>query len=254
MGRMTDRVSIVSGAGGSIGLASAKLLAAEGSSVMLVDNRDDELAAALAALGGESDTVAAVQADVANEEDAQNYIDRTLAKWGRLDTLFCNAGISGDNKPIADFPIDTFDAVLRVNVRGPFLACKFASPHMGEGGSIIITSSIMGVQANPNSAAYATSKHAVIGLMRTIAKEVGPRGIRCNVIAPGPVDNEFQTEIEDRMSKVIGANATEMLNQRIPLRRHARAEEIAQTVLFLASDMSSFSTGAVFMADGGMAG
>jgi NAD(P)-dependent dehydrogenase (short-subunit alcohol dehydrogenase family) len=112
----------------------------------------------------------------------------------------------------------------------------------------------MGVQANPNSAAYATSKHAVIGLMRTIAKEVGPRGIRCNVIAPGPVDNEFQTEIEDRMSKVIGANATEMLNQRIPLRRHARAEEIAQTVLFLASDMSSFSTGAVFMADGGMAG
>jgi NAD(P)-dependent dehydrogenase (short-subunit alcohol dehydrogenase family) len=251
---MTDRVSIVSGAGGSIGLASAKLLAAEGGSVMLVDNRDDELAAALAALGGESDTVAAVQADVANEEDAQNYIGRTLAKWGRLDTLFCNAGISGDNKPIADFPIDTFDAVLRVNIRGPFLACKFASPHMGEGGSIIITSSIMGVQANPNSAAYATSKHAVIGLMRTIAKEVGPRGIRCNVIAPGPVDNEFQTEIEDRMSKVIGANATEMLNQRIPLRRHARAEEIAQTVLFLASDMSSFSTGAVFMDDGGMAG
>ncbi|NNE86020.1 MAG: SDR family oxidoreductase [Alphaproteobacteria bacterium] len=254
MGRMTDRVSIVSGAGGSIGLASAKLLAAEGGSVMLVDNRADDLAAALAALGGESDTIAAVQADVANEDDAQNYIDQTLVKWGRLDTLFCNAGISGDNQPIADFPIDVFDAVMRVNIRGPFLACKFASPHMGEGGSIIITSSIMGVQANPNSAAYATSKHAVVGLMRTIAKEVGPRGIRCNVIAPGPVDNAFQTAIEDRMSKVIGANATEMLNQRIPLRRHAQAEEIAQTVLFLASDMSSFSTGAVFMADGGMAG
>lgn len=254
MGRMTDRVSIVTGAGGSIGLASAKLLAAEGGSVMLVDNREDDLAAALVALGGESDTVAAIQADVANEEDTRNYIDQTLAKWGRLDTLFCNAGISGDNKPIADFPIDVFDAVMRVNIRGPFLACKFASPHMGEGGSIIITSSIMGVQANPNSAAYATSKHAVVGLMRTIAKEVGPRGIRCNIIAPGPVDNEFQTAIEDRMSKVIGANATEMLNQRIPLRRHAQAAEIAQTVLFLASDMSSFSTGAVFMADGGMAG
>lgn len=254
MGRMDDRVCIITGAGGSIGLASAKLLTEEGASVMLVDNREDDLAAALGALGGESDTVAAVQADVASVDDARNYIDRTLAKWGRIDVLFSNAGISGDNKPVADFPIDIFDTVMTVNVRGPFLACKFALPHMVEGGSIIITSSIMGVQANPNTAAYATSKHAVVGLMRSIAKEVGPRGIRCNVLAPGPVDNDFQLAIEDRMSKVIGANATELLNQRIPLRRHAGAEEIAQTVLFLASDMSSFSTGAIFMADGGMAG
>ncbi len=254
MGRMNDRVSIVTGAGGSIGLASATLLAEEGASVMLVDNREDDLAGALDALGGRSDTVDAVQADVASEDDTKNYIDQTLAKWGRIDVLFCNAGISGDNKPIADFPVDTFDAVMTVNVRGPFLACKFALPHMSEGGSVIITSSIMGVQANPNTAAYATSKHAVVGLMRSIAKEVAPRGIRCNAIAPGPIDNEFQLAIEDRMSKVIGANATEMLNQRIPMRRHGRAEEIAQTVLFLASDMSSFSTGAVFMADGGMAG
>ncbi len=254
MGRMTDRVAIVTGAGGSIGLASAKLLASEGAKVLLVDNRADDLAMALDALGGASENVDAAQADVGDEADTRNYIDQAIAKWGRLDTLFCNAGISGDNKPIADFPIEIFDAVLRVNVRGPFLACKFALPHMDAGGSIIITSSIMGVQANPNSAAYATSKHAVVGLMRTIAKEIGPRGIRCNVIAPGPIDNDFQLAIEDRMSKVTGTNATEMLNQRIPLRRHGQADEIAQTVLFLASDMSSFSTGAVFMADGGMAG
>jgi NAD(P)-dependent dehydrogenase (short-subunit alcohol dehydrogenase family) len=254
MGRMNDRICIVTGAGGSIGLASAKLLAAEGASVMLVDNREDDLAAALDALGGRSDTIDGVQADVASEDDTKNYIDRALTKWGRIDVLFANAGISGSNGPIADFPIDAFDAVMRVNVRGPFLACKFATPHMSEGSSIIITSSIMGVQANPNTAAYASSKHAVIGLMRSIAKEVGPRGIRCNVLAPGPIDNEFQLAIEDRMSKVMNINATEMLNQRIPLRRHGQADEIAQTVLFLASDMSSFSTGAVFMADGGMAG
>lgn len=254
MGLMDGRVCIVTGAGGSIGSASAKLLADQGASVMLVDNRDDNLAAALDALGGESDTTAAVQADVADVDDTQNYIDKTLSKWGRLDVLFANAGISGDNKPIADFPVDTFDTVMRVNVRGPFLACKFALPHMGDGASVIITSSIMGVQANPNTPAYATSKHAVVGLMRSIAKEVAPRGIRCNVVAPGPIDNDFQLAIENRMSKVLGIDATEMLNQRIPLRRHGHAEEIAQMVLFLASDMSSFSTGAVFMADGGMAG
>ena len=254
MGHMNDKVCIITGAGGSIGLASAKLLAAEGAKVMLVDNREADLAAALDALGGASAAVDAVQADVANEDDTKNYVDRAIAKWSRIDVLFCNAGISGDNRPIADFPIDTFDAVMRVNIRGSFLACKFASSHMGDGGSIIITSSIMGVQANPNTAAYATSKHAVVGLMRSIAKEVAPRGIRCNVVAPGPIDNDFQMAIEDRMSKVIGTNATEMLNQRIPMRRHGKAEEIAQTVLFLASDMSSFSTGAVFMADGGMAG
>ncbi len=254
MGLMDGRVCIVTGAGGSIGTASARLLAEQGASVMLVDNREDNLAAALDGLGGESDSAAAVQADVASVDDTQNYIDKTLARWGRIDVLFANAGISGDNKPIAEFPVDTFDAVLTVNVRGPFLACKFALPHMGEGGSVIITSSIMGVQANPNTAAYATSKHAVVGLMRSIAKEVAPRGIRCNVVAPGPIDNDFQTAIENRMSKVLGIDATEMLNQRIPLRRHGRADEIAQMVLFLASDMSSFSTGAVFMADGGMAG
>jgi NAD(P)-dependent dehydrogenase (short-subunit alcohol dehydrogenase family) len=254
MDLMDGKVCIVTGAGGSIGSASAKLLSEQGASVLLVDNSENALAAALDAVGGESDSAAAVQADVSSIDDTQNYIDKAMSKWGRLDVLFANAGISGDNKPIADFPVDTFDAVLTVNVRGPFLACKYALPHMVDGGSVIITSSIMGVQANPNTAAYATSKHAVVGLMRSIAKEVAPRGIRCNVIAPGPIDNDFQLAIENRMSKVLGIDATEMLNQRIPLRRHGRAEEIAQMVLFLASDKSSFSTGAVFMADGGMAG
>ena len=250
---MNDRVCIITGGAGSIGLASAKLLHEEGASVMLVDRKRDDLDRAAQSVGGESDRVAVAAADVANEEDTKNYVGQAMDKWGRLDVLFCNAGFSGDTKPIADFPTDTFDAVMATNVRGPFLGCKYATPHMGDGGSIIITSSIMGVQANPNTVAYATSKHAVIGMMRSIAKEVAPRNIRVNAVAPGPIDNSFQTEIEDRMSNVMGIDATEMLNQRIPLRRHGRPEEIAQTVLFLASDMSSFSTASVFMADGGMA-
>jgi NAD(P)-dependent dehydrogenase (short-subunit alcohol dehydrogenase family) len=254
MDKMKDRVCVITGGAGSIGLASAKLLHEEGASVLLVDNNPDNIASALESFGGESDRVAAAKADVSSEEDTQHYVDQALDKWGKIDVLFCNAGFSGNNKPIADFPIDTFDAVMAANVRGPFLACKLAMPHMGNGGSIIITSSIMGVQANPNTVAYATSKHAVIGLMRSIAKEVAPRNIRVNAIAPGPIENGFQLEIENRMSKVLGVNATEMLNQRIPMRRHGTAEEVAQSVLFLASDMSSFSTGSIFMADGGMAG
>jgi NAD(P)-dependent dehydrogenase (short-subunit alcohol dehydrogenase family) len=110
----------------------------------------------------------------------------------------------------------------------------------------------MGVRAAANIVAYAASKHAVIGLMKVVAHELAPRAIRANVIAPGPVDNEFQMDIETELSAAIGVNATEMINTMIPLRRHAQAEEIAGTALFLASSRSSFSTGAVFMADGGM--
>jgi len=110
----------------------------------------------------------------------------------------------------------------------------------------------MGVTADSNVCAYATSKHALIGLMRTVAKEVAARKIRVNILAPGPIDNTFQAGIEERLSSIIGQNATEMINNRIPLGRHAQAEEIAQWVLFLASDQSSFSTGSVYMVDGGL--
>ena len=254
MGLMDDKICVVTGGAGSIGLASAKLLQAEGGNVMIVDFNEVNLASALKELGGESDRVAAVRADVSDVDDTQNYVDKAVEKWDRIDVLFSNAGLSGDTKPFAEFPVETFDAVIAVNLRGTFLACRTCLPHIGSGGSIIITSSIMGVQANPNTVAYAASKHAVIGLMRSLSKEIAPRNIRANVIAPGPIDNEFQTTIEDRMTKVTGINATEMLNQRIPLHRHGTADEIAKSVLFLASDMSSFSTGGVFMADGGMAG
>ncbi len=110
----------------------------------------------------------------------------------------------------------------------------------------------MGVTAGPGICAYVTSKHALIGLTRTVAMEAAPRKIRVNALCPGPVDNVFQNNIEKEASEMIGADATEMINSMIPLKRHARPEEIARTVLFLASGQSSFSTGSVFMADGGM--
>ena len=235
----------------SLGWASAKLLLSEGGKGRLGDRNQDDLDKAAAGLEADGN-VRTAAADVTKAEDTQAYINQAVEAWGQLDVLFSNAGHSGTNAPVTDYPEDIFDTVINVNVKGSFLALKYAIPHMTSGGSIIVTSSIMGVQARPNSVGYITSKHALVGMVRCVSREVAAKNIRVNILAPGPTDNEFQATIEDRMSKTLGIDATALLNnQMIPLGRHAEPEEIAKSVLFLASDQSSFSTGSVFMADGG---
>jgi NAD(P)-dependent dehydrogenase (short-subunit alcohol dehydrogenase family) len=249
MAVMDGKCCIITGGAGSLGLASAKLLLREGAKILLVDQNQDDLERAATALG--QGDVQIATADVTSATDTQAYINQALKAWGQLDILFSNAGVSGTNSPITDYPEDIFDNVINVNIKGSFLALKYAIPHMSSGGSIIVTSSVMGVQARPNSVGYITSKHALVGMVRCVAREVAGRNIRVNILAPGPTNNEFQTTIEDRMSKMMDIDATAMLDQIIPMGRHAEPDEIAQTVLFLASDQSSFSTGSVFMADGG---
>jgi NAD(P)-dependent dehydrogenase (short-subunit alcohol dehydrogenase family) len=251
MGLLDGKVCIITGAAGSIGLASAGLLLQEGAKVMLVDREEAVLADAVRALARPGQT-AVCAADVSDAAATRAYVEATLARWNRLDVLFSNAGISGVIRPIVDYPEEVFDAVMAVNVRAAFLACKYALPKMNDGGSIVINSSVVGVTSDPGICAYAASKHALIGLMRTVAKEAAPRRIRVNVIAPGPIDNLFQKNVEAGLTAAIGQDATEFLNAHIPLGRHGRAEEIARAVMFLASDQSSFSTGSVLMADGGM--
>jgi len=252
MGIMSEKVCVITGGAGSLGLESARLLVQEGAKVMLVDNRQDILTKAIGELGGEGDAVAFVVSDVSDSGQTRDYINRTVEMWGKIDFLFSNAGIIGAIKPITDFPEDVFDAVMAVNVRASFLACKYGLPHMNDGGGILFTSSIVGVTSDPGICGYATSKHALIGLMRTVAKEVAVRNIRVNVVCPGPIENAFQADVEVALSAVMGRNATEILDAATPLGRHARVEEIAKMVLFLASDQSSYSTGSIFMADGGM--
>jgi NAD(P)-dependent dehydrogenase (short-subunit alcohol dehydrogenase family) len=252
MGLMDGKVCIVTGGAGSIGLAGALALLKKGARVMLVGRDAKNLSTAIESLDSDSTRVDSISADVSKSEDTKRYMDHTVAKWGKIDVIFSHAGISGVIAPVTEYPEDVFDAVMATNIRGSFLACKYGLPRMNDGGSIIITSSIMGVTADPGVCAYVTSKHALIGLMRTVAKEAAPRNIRVNILAPGPVANGFQDDIEERLTGIVGEDGTRFLNKLIPLGRHGQAEEIGRMVLFLASDMSSFSTGSIFMADGGM--
>ena len=248
MALMQGKGCIITGGAGSLGLASARILLAEGAKVLLVDQSQDDLNVVADDLQGEILTQAG---DVTRREDTEAYISKAVTEWGGIDLMFANAGVSGTNAPITDYPEDIFDHVMDVNIKGAFLALKYAIPHMRSGAAVIVTSSIMGVQARPNSVGYITSKHALVGMVRCVAREVAPKNIRVNILAPGPISNDFQQTIEDRMSKTMDVDATEMLNQMIPLGRHSEPEEVAKSVLFLASDMSSFSTGSIFMADGG---
>lgn len=249
-GRLANKVCIITGGAGSIGRATAARFLAEGARVMLVDLNEADLRKAADDLG--SPDIATMTADVGKAADVQAYIAATVARWGKIDVLFSNAGNLGAIAPIADYPEDAFDDVLRVHVKGAFLACKYGLPQMNDGGSIVITSSVVGLQGNPGPYGYITAKHAQVGLMRSVAKEAAPRRIRVNTIHPGPTDNAFQARVEDHLTKIVGRNATDMLNEMIPLGRHAAPDEIAKAVLFLASDDSSFTTGSTLVADGGM--
>ena len=176
-----------------------------------------------------------------------------MERFGGLDIVFANAGTEGRVAPIAQYPVEDFDRVLAVNVRGPFLAIKSAVPEMAKrgGGSIIITSSVAGLIGSPGLSAYVASKHATIGLAKTAAAELAPMGIRGNTIDPGPIDNRMMRSIEEQAAPGHGADVKQGFLGMVPMKRYGTNEEIAQLALFLASASSSYCTGASFVADGG---
>jgi NAD(P)-dependent dehydrogenase (short-subunit alcohol dehydrogenase family) len=247
--RVQGKAAIITGGEGSIGLATARALVAEGARVCLVGLVADELRAGAASLG---DAARWVVADVTDSAEVKDAVAGAVEAFGRLDVVVSNAGISGVIAPVADYPEDVFDQVLAVHVRGSFLVCKHSLPYLERGASIVITSSVVGLTSDAGICAYATAKHAQVGLMRTLAKEAAPRGIRVNTIHPGPVDNEFQHRIEMAATGADSARAASIFEKLIPLARHAEPDEIARAMLFLASDESSFITGATLAVDGGM--
>ncbi|MGK6316347.1 SDR family NAD(P)-dependent oxidoreductase [Neorhizobium sp. DT-125] len=247
---LDNRTCIITGGAGSLGLATAKLFLEEGANVALVDLSMQALQQA--AEGLPIGNVELIAADVSDAADAQAYVARTVERFGPVDVLFSNAGNFGMVAPIHEYPEDVFDRVLEVHVKGAFLAAKHAVPKMNDGGSIVITSSVAGMRGDAGVYAYITAKHAQVGLMRCLAKELAPRRIRANTIHPGPIDNAFQFQVEKGLGEAIGGDGTEFFNAMIPLGRHGTPEEIARSVLYLASDQSSFVTGTTLMVDGGM--
>jgi NAD(P)-dependent dehydrogenase (short-subunit alcohol dehydrogenase family) len=248
-GRLRGKAAVITGGEGSIGLATARAFVAEGARVCLVGLVASELEAGAAELGGAATWAVA---DVTDSVQVKSAVAGAAEAFGRLDVVVSNAGIAGVIAPVADYPEDVFDQVMAVHVRGSFLVCKHALPFLGSGSSVIITSSVVGLTSDPGIVAYATAKHALVGLMRTLAKETASRGIRVNTIHPGPVDNEFQHRIEVAATGFDAARAAVMFEQLIPMARHAAPEEVARAMLFLASDESSFITGTTLTVDGGM--
>ncbi len=250
--QMRGKVCVITGGAGSIGAAAAKLLLHEGAKVMLVDLSEGALKKAVADIGGSRDSLAWCAADVTKSDQVKNAISGTVVRFGKIDVLFSNAGNFGVVAPIADYPEEIFDSVMAVHVKGAFLFAKHTVPQMNDGGSIVITSSIVGVKGDPGVYGYITAKHAQVGLMRVLAKELAARNIRVNTIHPGPVDNGFQLNVENNLTGVLGRDATQFFNDIIPLHRHVRPDEVARSVLYLASDASSFTTGSLLMVDGGL--
>jgi NAD(P)-dependent dehydrogenase (short-subunit alcohol dehydrogenase family) len=250
MSDLAGKSAFITGGAGSIGLASAHALADAGANVFLADLDQAALDAALAELPAERS--AGIVADVTDSDAVAAAVTAAAGRFGELDVVFANAGIFGVIAPVTEYPQDVFERVMAVNVLGPFLVAKHALPKMRRGGSLIINSSVVGLTSDPGIAAYATSKHALVGLMRTLAKEMAPAGIRVNTIHPGPTDNSFQHKIEVAAIGASEADSAAAFEQMIPLARHATAAEIGAVVAFLASDGAGFMTGATVAVDGGM--
>jgi NAD(P)-dependent dehydrogenase (short-subunit alcohol dehydrogenase family) len=248
MSRLANKTAIITGGAGSIGAATARKFLDFGAKVILVDLSEEALQKTVKELG--SADVDYIVADVTKSADVERYVKEAVKRFGKIDIFFNNAGIEGVVKPITEYPEEVFDKVIAVNVKGVWLGCKYVLPEMKDGGSIIITSSVAGVMGSPGTSAYNTSKHAVIGVMRSVALEAAPRKIRVNTVNPSPVDNRMMRSLEDGFSNGHGEEAKKELEKSIPFGRYAQPSEIADMVVFLASDESKFVSGTVNLVDG----
>jgi NAD(P)-dependent dehydrogenase (short-subunit alcohol dehydrogenase family) len=252
MNRLKGKVALITGGSGGIGAETARLFVSEGAHVVLADLRESDLQAVAREIGG--DAISCIVTDVTDEAQMARAVATAVERHGRLDVLFANAGTEGKITPLVDYALADFRRVLDVNVVGVFLGLKYAIPVMrkqGEG-SIIITSSIAGLKGSPNLSAYSTSKHALIGLMRSATLEIGAAGVRVNTIHPAPIETRMMRSIEAGALPGQGDIAKKEFAAAIPAGRYGTPVEVARTALFLASDESKFCTGGRYSVDGGM--
>lgn len=244
---LTGKVAVVTGASRGIGRQIAKTMAREGATVIVNYNgsaaKAEEVVAEITEAGGQAE---AIQCNISDYAASQEFLANVISKYKRIDILVNNAGITRDNL-LMKMSEEDFDAVLATNLKGAFNCTKHVSRQMlkQKSGRIINISSVSGVMGNAGQANYCASKAGVIGLTKSVARELGSRGITVNAIAPGFIETE--------MTEVLSEDVKKAMGDQIPLKRFGKTEDIAEMAAFLASDKAAYVTGQVISVDGGMA-
>jgi NAD(P)-dependent dehydrogenase (short-subunit alcohol dehydrogenase family) len=250
MGRLEGKSVVITGAGSGIGRAASVLFSREGAKLVIVDRAEGvkETARLVSDAGG---AVEAVIADAGSEADVKGFIDKAVSKYGRLDAIWANAGVSGGMVPLAEQTVEHWQEVLRVNLIGPFLAIKHSMPHMigQKSGSIVCTASVAGLKAGASGHPYAASKAGVISLVQTTAYSLSGTGVRINAVCPGLIETGMTRPVFDRARE---RGTQDRIGQLNPLKRAGQPHELAAMGLFLASDDASYVNGQAIPVDGGL--
>jgi NAD(P)-dependent dehydrogenase (short-subunit alcohol dehydrogenase family) len=250
--RLDGKVAIITGATGGIGEATAKLFLQLGAKVMLVARSADKLATTLARLKPMGEVEGSL-AEAADEAAFAAAVAATSDRFGGLDILIANAGTEGALKPVDMLSVEEFEDTMRTNVTGVWLSIKHCVAPLKSrgGGSIVALSSIAGCIGFPAMAPYIASKHAVYGLVKTAALELGSSNIRVNAVGPGPIDNRMIESLQNQLAPDDPAGLRAAVEASIAMKRYGTSEEVAQLIAFLASDASSYCNGSIYMIDGG---
>lgn len=243
---LTGRVAIITGSSRGIGRSIAENMARAGARVVVSSRKEEACTEVVESIRAEGGEAIAVACNISYKDQLKHLVDRAIEEWGSVDILVCNAAVNPYYGPMADMPDEAYDKVMNSNVRSNFWLCNMAAPHMGEGGRILIVSSIGGNQGSGTLAVYGMSKAADSSLVKSLAVEWGPRGITANCIAPGLIKTDFSRALWEN-EKLLGA-----VERRTPVRRMGDPDDIGGVAVFMASPAAAYVTGQTIVVDGGL--